>query len=507
MPLLDQFGNKINFATLKQEEASATVAGVRSNIPNYASSNLTPVKLARILRNADQGDIEAYLELAEEMEEKELQYLSVLGTRKRAVSQLDITVEASDDSNQAERHADFIKDFIARDTLSEELFDILDAIGKGFSISEIIWDCSEKQWIPKSIQRVNPIWFRFDANGKTPFLKTQNGLEPLSPYKYITAFMKAKSGLPIRSGLARPIAWYYLFKNYDVKSWITFLEVYGQPLRIGKYGSNASEEDKQTLLKAVYNVGSDTAAIIPESMMIDFVKADQANATELYERFATYADLAISKAVLGQTTTTDAVSGGHAVSQEHNDVRKDIMRSDAKQLEAILTRDIIRPMIDLNFGVQKAYPKIKIGSEDEEDITALADALSKLIPTGLKVSASQVRSKLGLEEPKNESDVLGYVDPEPATQTPALNQQKALNEIQKNKDDFDLAVEEASEDWQEVIEPMIKPIEAILEHCSSYEEAFEKLAEAYPKMDSSVLTEKLAQLMFKANLNGRLTHE
>ena len=36
-----------------------------------------------------------YLELAEDMEEKDLHYLSVLGTRKNAVAQLDLIVSAA----------------------------------------------------------------------------------------------------------------------------------------------------------------------------------------------------------------------------------------------------------------------------------------------------------------------------------------------------------------------------------------------------------------------------
>ena len=29
-------------------------------------------------------------------------------------------------------------------------------------------------------------------------------------------------------------AWMYLFKNYAVKGWVGFTEVYGMPLRVGK---------------------------------------------------------------------------------------------------------------------------------------------------------------------------------------------------------------------------------------------------------------------------------
>ncbi|MFR3751469.1 MAG: DUF935 family protein [Enterocloster sp.] len=36
----------------------------------------------------------------------------------------------------------------------------------------------------------------------------------------------------------------YLFKNYDLKDWVSFCEVYGMPLRLGTYDATASEKDK-----------------------------------------------------------------------------------------------------------------------------------------------------------------------------------------------------------------------------------------------------------------------
>lgn len=37
-------------------------------------------------------------------------------------------------------------------------------------------------------------------------------------------------------------------------------------LRIGKWGTGASEEDKKTLFRAVSNIAGDMAAVIPDTM-------------------------------------------------------------------------------------------------------------------------------------------------------------------------------------------------------------------------------------------------
>jgi phage gp29-like protein len=42
----------------------------------------------------------------------------------------------------------------------------------------------------------------------------------------------------------------YLFKNYAVKDWVAFAEVFGMPLRIGKYEPGATKADREALIQA-----------------------------------------------------------------------------------------------------------------------------------------------------------------------------------------------------------------------------------------------------------------
>ena len=224
---------------------------------------------------------------------------------------------------------------------------------------------------------------------------------PLAPFKFIVHFAKAKAGLPIRGGLARAAGWAYLFKNYVLKDWVTFAEVFGQPLRLGKYGPGATETDKQALLSAVANIGTDAAAIIPESMLIEFVETRGAGGAELYERFCEYLDAQVSKAVLGQTLTTEMPregGGSRAAAQVHDAVRRDIMESDARRLGATLARDLVRPIVDLNLGPQRRYPRIALGLSDDNDVKLFADMVAELADRGLRVGQRAVLRRLGLPE-------------------------------------------------------------------------------------------------------------
>src|ERR1700687_5537458 len=99
MALYDAYGREVDAARLREEQAGPTMTGVR-NIHSvmHPSAGLTPEKLSAIMRQAEVGDPYLYLELAEEMEEKDLHYLAVISTRKQAVAGAEIIVKPASEA-------------------------------------------------------------------------------------------------------------------------------------------------------------------------------------------------------------------------------------------------------------------------------------------------------------------------------------------------------------------------------------------------------------------------
>ncbi|TNJ40485.1 DUF935 domain-containing protein [Phaeobacter sp. B1627] len=538
--VLDRWGNPVRRAELAKHEEPSMIGGVRSPLTGYPGDGLNPERLASILREADAGDPIRYLELAETIEERDLHYLGVLGTRRRSVSQLDITVEPSDDSDLAEQIAERVRTWLKRDELTEELFDILDALGKGYSFTHIRWDTSEGQFEPAALEYCDPRWFRFDRRDlKTPrMLNPQTGEEEiLPPFQYIYAPMKAKSGLPLRSGLARVALWAWLFKAFTQRDWAIFTQTYGQPLRIGKYGPGTSEEDRKTLFRAVANIAGDCAAIIPESMMIEFQEAKSIGAsTDHYERRSDWLDKQTSKLVLGQTSTTDAETGGLGSGKEHRQVQEDIERADAKQLGAIINRDLIRPWVQLEYGVDAPAPRLKVGRPEEEDLASFSKALSPLVARGLRVKQSEVRAKFGLSDPGETDDVIGgksektpqtspKAAPAPTETGPAAPQSEIEGRLNVHLGVLGgVGAERAAEasegrsapispeaglaarletDGRKAMASMLARIEAMLRASSSLEEFRETLLAGYGDLDASELHQALALADLAAHSGGR----
>lgn len=534
--LLDQWGNPVQRAILKQEIAAPTLTGVRSPITGYPGDGLTPARLAAILRAADTGDVLRYLELAETIEERDLHYLGVLGTRRRSVSQIEITVKPADDSASAEEDASMIRDWLERDELRQEIFDILDAIGKGYGFTEIIWDSSMGQWQPERLEQRDQRWFRFERhNLSVPLMLDENGQEDTLPgFKFIYARMQAKSGLPIRSGVARAALWAYLFKKFTERDWAIFTQTYGQPLRVGKYQPGASDEDKDTLFRAVANIAGDCAAIIPESMLIEFVESNNVgSSTDHYERRADWYDKQVSKLVLGQTATTDSVTGGLGSGKEHREVQEDIEQADCGQLAALLNRQLIRPWIELMRGPQERYPRLIIARPDEEDVAAWTNAAMPWVQQGLRVDTAAVYAKLGLEKPDGAPDFLGGrpADGDGAGANGAQPAQRApLNThlIPESGSDGSVATEQAqsagsgadamgdpaaliaarlADEAAPGMGAMLERIEAMFEAAGSLDELREMMLAAYPDLDNRTLVDLMAQALTAADLGGRAMAE
>jgi phage gp29-like protein len=144
-------------------------------------------------------------------------------------------------------------------------------------------------------------------------------------------------------------------------------------------------------------------------MQIEFTEARQSGSAELYQGFCEYLDAQVSKAVLGQTLTTEMsqAGGSRAAAEVHQQVRADILNADARRLCGTLARDLVRPIVDLNIGPRARYPKIKLGMPEHEDTKAFVEMVAMLADRGLRISQKQVLEKLGIAEAGATEAVLG----------------------------------------------------------------------------------------------------
>lgn len=490
---------------LADEVSAPDLGSVRQIVSGHPADGLTPYRLGSILREAEIGDATAYLELGEQFEEKDLHYAAVLGVRKRAIRKLTLQVEAGGDAQADLDAAELVRRELNKPAIRLNLVNWLDGLGKGYSVAELIWNTTGDHWTIAKVKHRDPRWFRFDQEtGQELMLRTNEGERRLPPFKFVVHIPEIKSGLPIRGGLARLAAWGYIFKNYTLKDWAIFLEGFGHPIRLGKYGPNASAEDRAALLRAVRAIGTDMAAIFPKSMELDLQEVGVSGTTDSYERKARYWDEQYSKAILGQVSTTDAIAGGHAVGKVHAEVREDIRDADAEQLAATLQRDLAVPLTWVNFGERAVAPEISFVSEEEHDPRLLISAAQTFGAWGLKIPKGVLHERFGIRDPEDDEEVLSAptLTPPPLVATTAAKTGEVKEDPEQTG--LDSLLTAAMNAAPRVTDPMLDGFFEALQGAQTLEEARDILDELTRAGPDETLREFLAQIMGTARLAGEL---
>ena len=509
MAKLGRLKETIKKSDLTEQRATPVANSNRDLWSGGLVAGLTPERLAAILDAVRRGEIPAeYLEIAGELEERDGHYRSVLSTRKHAVEGLDLYVKAVSDDKKALDIAEAVtEDIIEHPDITELRKNALDALGKGFSVNEIVWDTGGVRWKPRAFLFRDPRWFAYDKESGELCLREPYGmgLVPLEPYRFIVHEPNLLSGKQITSGLSFTALFYWLIKTYDVTSWAAFADRFGYPVRLGKYGRKATEDDIATLKRAVASIGADVGAVIPESMKIDIVESKTtASNADVYEKIKDWVDKELSKLVLGQTASAEGTPGKLGDSQDQQTVRQDILTADVRQLEQTLNRDLVIPYVNFNFGKQERYPKLKIKYVEPKNVELIVNSVRQLVPLGLKVKVQEIQGLLGLSTPEKDDEVL--TPPMPVI--PELNRQvsciamNAIDVSQGEIDDDEMFDDETANGLVEITDDITEVLEKAADTATdfkSFEAELEKLVTGW---DAKKIARTMAIAFFKARADG-----
>ena len=513
--IYDQFGREVDLSSNKNPDRNPlAVAPVLDSFREYVTDGLTPERLAAVFKAADSGDMRSQAELFEQLEEKDGHLLCERDKRKNVLLDLDFIVEPASEDPRDQKIAKFVSETFSNLTDWEDtIVSLQDAVGKGYSGLEIFWDVSSGQAVPTKFDFIEQKRFLYtDEKGllqKYPRLLTDDdpmGIE-VPAWKMLLHKYGGKSGHPTRSGIYRVASWLILFKHYALKDWVIFSEVFGMPLRLGKYSSGASTDDKDALLTAISSLGSDAAGIISDSTAIEFIETVKNASGDLYKMLASFCNGEISKALLGQTLTAEVDGkGSYAASKTHNEVRLDLLRADGRAIAGTVRNQLIRPLVGFNFGWDALIPEYSILFEEPDDLLAKSEWMGNVLDR-VAMPRSFVNRSFGIPEQEGEEEMVGGATaPQPSVSTAAKTTVVAKDGAAPQFSDEQQELEDLADmAWTETdLSTNEEKILQIVQEAESYEEAMENLLAFYPEMEMISLQDGLEKALLTADLHGRL---
>lgn len=515
--LVDASGNPIQREVLDEPQTSR-IAMLQNQWVQGQASGLTPARAARILRDADQGDLLAQSELFDDMIDRDAHLAGEFGKRSGALQTLEWSVEPPQDASREEKKAAAWAEEILRDVVDDwepVLEAMMEAVGHGIAAIELEWRLDGSERIPMFHPRPQT-WLQLDRTRRELRLRDGSGdgaqLWPMGWILHQPG--RPKTGYIGRSGLLRPLVWPWIYRAYALSDFAEFLETFGLPIIMGKYFQGASEAEKSSLMRAVVALGHDARAIMPSEMQIEISKITGTGGDSTpHLAMMEWAEKAMSKLILGGTLTTqaDGASSTNALGKVHNEVRQDILKADAKRVAATLTRDLIYPMIAINRGSVdglRRCPRLRFEIDDAEELGSFADALPKLAQGGARIPIAWVHERLKIPLAAEGEAVFG-APPARAlpTGTAATSQQIPASAVTHDPTPVSALTDRMAIEAQPGMAALMAHVTNLVANAASLEALRDQLLAAYGDLPANELQAVMAVGFAVADVAGRLDIE
>lgn len=387
MAVVDSYGNKLY--EINEQYKPADLGGEIS----YADSSYYDKYQLRPYNPADLWQKKGQYRQYDLMREDD-QISSALTLKKLIVLSSGWMIETEDDDIR-----DFIEynlNYCLDDLFDKKLFQILSAIDYGFSVSEKIYNWIDYNGKKKigitSIKTRAPHTFEFyqTPQGDIEYMLQHTGINSdikIYPdqfgkfiiYSYNSEFDNPYGKSDIDTGVYR--AWWS--KNAVIKFWNIYLERCGVPPAVATIPRSAGTAEKNTLMRMLDNLQAKSAFIIPEDFKLEMMQITKGT-TDFESAINKYDSMIARKFLLPDLlgmSGSKTGGGSYALGKEQFDLFYRTIDYIKQDVQNIVNRDIIKPLVMWNFGtghdVKWSFKKI-----DDDKKVQLADLWLEGVRTG-----------------------------------------------------------------------------------------------------------------------------
>ncbi|MDR1946607.1 MAG: DUF935 domain-containing protein [Desulfovibrio sp.] len=326
---------------------------------------------------------------------KDDQVSSLMQQRRDALIAAEWVVEPGGEEARDVEAADFMRaqlDAVSFDRATRKMHV---GVIYGYSVAECLYALIDGKVCLADIRVRKPWRFGFSPTGELR-LKLPTGTTELMPPRkfWICTFGADDDDTPYGRGLGAVLWWPCYLKRNGARFWSSYLDRFGIPSTKSTYPANATDEDKRKALEAAIALRNESAVALPEGFDVQLIEAaakGSGSGAGDFAGFLSYWDDAIAKIILSQTGTSK-VGQYTGTAEVHNEVRHDILKSDADLLCESFNAGPMRWLTEWNFP-GAAIPKVWRRVESRERLAAGLERDKGLYDMGLELTDDAIEER------------------------------------------------------------------------------------------------------------------
>ena len=387
------------------------VLKANGNVDRYTidvSLDLTPLEVQNVFNSANGGNVKRQSKLANELTEKDGAISQAWNVRVSSIAACPWEIIG----NQSQFIADSLHGICP--TFDSGLIGFgkwlnfqQSAVLHGFAISQA--DYQNGGAVINGFKAYSHSLFSY-VDSELPYYSDKDDGKKKRPifaprWIYHTA-TNSREMEPLRSGLVRPLAYLYAFRRHVLIEYLRGIEKYGVPYIQANVAPWLWEDstEKAKIESALGNMTYDGYMVNPKNdVELNFPTANSKFDVMVFDQYLQYSEKQIFRLILGQDSTSSAGNSNRSTAQVHNLVRKDILEADVKSVEATVNNQIIKPLMEANFGPSAELPHFRFMTKGVDELNQFATFTKTLSEAGYQLdNLDDFERKTGLKISKKE---------------------------------------------------------------------------------------------------------
>ena len=368
-----------------------------SAISGRALQPVSPGRISTALRELDFGNYEYWADMATQMRRDPV-VRRAYATRRSSVAGRGYAVKMAPDvapemRGAAEELVQLTKEWLnsveARETF---LMRVLDGIGMGISVHELVWSRVNGAWMPQPVPvqtrnlRYAEDWTLEVRDYDYNWYNTVN-----FPAKFLVHVPWTDPGRPMDQGDFLACVFYWMFKRNVWTFWLIGAERFGNPLVLAQMAASSDTAQRQRILDDLQQLTADSVGVTSGTSNIEVISPAASGSTAVWKelRESLNQEIFLSLGVSPDLYLSGA-NGSRSSTETRDGVRLEGSKLDATLMWGSITRDVVRWL---------AYYNLRRADIPLPIIETLFDDTLPITPDAINVGAvriNEVRASLGL---------------------------------------------------------------------------------------------------------------